>query len=57
MSPKIAPSRGEVWTQSYKRFLGPTPLTNPNGISIASSIFAGVAAHSYPLRQLPRGKN
>ena len=37
---KIAPSHGEIWTASATRFLGPTRVHSPNGISIGSAIFA-----------------
>jgi len=39
---KIADSHGEIWTPSNTRFLGPTRVFNPNGISIGSAVFAGL---------------
>jgi len=39
-SPKIAPSRGGIWTPSNTWFLGFVRIGPPNGISIGSAIFA-----------------
>lgn len=40
--PQIAPSRGEISTAFNTWFFGPTRLSLPNGISIDSSISAGL---------------
>ena len=39
---KIAPSHGEIWTQSNTWFPGLTGVLNPNGILIGSAILAGL---------------
>jgi len=41
---KIAPSRGGSEPQSNTWFPGPTRVLNPNGISIASTVFAGLTS-------------
>jgi len=38
---KIAPSHGMIWTPCNTRFLGPTPVLNPNGNSSASAVLQG----------------
>jgi len=38
---KIAPFHGGSGPPSNTWFLGPTPILNPNGISIGAAIFAG----------------
>ena len=37
---EIAPSHGGIWTPSNTRFLAPTRVLNPNGISIGAAVFA-----------------
>jgi len=39
---KSAPSCGEICTPSNTWFLGPTRVTNPNGISIGSAVLDGL---------------
>jgi len=39
---KIASSHGGSEPQSNPSFPGPTPVFNPNGISIGSAVFAGL---------------
>ena len=41
---KIAPSHGRSGSPSTTRFLGPTRVLNPNGISIGAAVFAGLTS-------------
>jgi len=41
---KIAPSHGESGPPCNTWFPGPTRVTNPNGISIVSAVFAGLTS-------------
>jgi len=40
--PQNCPFPCRIWTPSNTRFLGPTRVFNPNGISISSAIFVGL---------------
>jgi len=44
---KIAHSHGGIWTPCNTWFLGPTRILNPNGNSVASAVFAGLASVTY----------
>jgi len=42
LSLKHCPFAWEIWIPSNTRFLWPTQVLNPNGISVGSAIFAGL---------------
>jgi len=51
---KIASSHCEIWTPINTWFIGPTQVHNPNGISIGSAVFAGLAILTDRQRQTDR---